>query len=151
MEFRVYAPQNWQISGYPWPGFIDSHRNFGFDFPPTVPHWISSPWSTANPLTLLVVSDCSSGNSSIALAKAAMVAGRGGSYPQRFTLSISLHLWLISRCCRRPLGFGFFNFLQKLMWPARVPIFWALNADGVRNLNCCNPLTLLILEMGLNT
>jgi len=51
-----------------------------------VPHRISSPWLTANPLTLLVVSDCSSGNSSIALAKAAVVAGLGGSYPHRFTL-----------------------------------------------------------------
>ena len=102
-----------------------------------VPHWISSPWSTANPLTLLVVSDCSSGNNSIALAKAAVVAGHGGSYPHHFTLSISPHLWLISRCCRRPLGFGFFNFLQKLVWRGRVPIFGTLNADGVRNLNCC--------------
>jgi len=37
------------------------------------------------------------------------------------------------------------------MWQAGVLIFWSLNTDGLRNLNCYNPLTLLILEMGLKT
>ena len=89
-------------------------------------------------LSLLVFSDYSSGNCSIALAEAAVVAGRGGFCPHRFTLSIVLHLYLISWCYRGLLGYGLFNFQKKMMWHVRVLICGTLNADGVRNLNCYN-------------
>jgi len=65
-----------------------------------------------------------------------MVAAHGSSCPHAFPLFISLYLCLILWCCIRLLGFGLFNFRQKLMWQARVPIFGTLNVDGLWNLSC---------------
>jgi len=96
-----------------------------------------------------VVSDCSSANSDIALAEAAVVAGRGGSYPHRLTLSVSLYLYLILWCYRRPLGFGLSNFQQKLMWHARVLTFCNSECGWSKEFGLLQTRTLLILEMGL--
>jgi len=139
VKLRVYAPQNWQLLGYDWPVFVDSLRNFGF--------WFSSCGSTSN-LFLLGQLPTRWGPlwSLIAAVAIPVVAARGGSYPRRFTLSISLYLCLISWCCRRLLGFGLFNFQQQLMWQARVPIFGTPNVDGLRILNCYNPRLCLSLK-----
>jgi len=103
-------------------------------------------WQIIDLLSLILFLLGRVANSSIALAEALVVAGRGGSCHHRFTLSISLYLCLILWSCIRLLGFGLFNFRQKLMWQARVPIFWNFECGWSMEFELLHPLLGLCMK-----